>query len=248
MQLKHINRKAASTLARTLLKAAKKLKIDNHFTLAKAIGVNNESVLAVLSGGRPNTRTAERYATFFDEVIGEQPKTDVVRPVIPEAAAPPKATVTAKGKPKAKRKRKAMRKAKAKTAGKPTADAQAAEPTSSMKPRRGRRPAVLPALVPGNGLGIHQQLVGLSQALGELATRLQSAHEQALEASHHATVLLGVTKTLDQDPVLKEMLNGDPATRAALGQLIKALHPSAPPALIPKAKSRTKSRTLTRKG
>jgi len=76
MQLTEISVTGLSRLAKSLLRAAKRLHIDNHFALAKEIGVDADSVKVVLEGGRPNTRTASRYRSFLRQTGTDSFSTD----------------------------------------------------------------------------------------------------------------------------------------------------------------------------
>lgn len=194
MQLNAIDRSQTSRLARALLKAAKTLKIANHFALAERIGVDADSVKIVLTGGRPNTRTAERYDAFLAEVTGK--------------------TVVA--------------------IAEPTGYFLKSKATSSGK---SRRPEVLPAVTARSGLGIHQQVTALADVLNQVQSRLT-------DANHLLASLTKVSAALDQDPVLREFTSADPATRAALGQLLMALQQKSHVSRLPVTAS--KSRTLTR--
>lgn len=201
MQLSEIDRSETSRLALALLKAAKSLKITNHFALAERIGVDADSVKIVLTGGRPNTRTAERYDAFLAKVSHK--------------------TVV-----------------------------KIAEPTGyflkrqTRLPGKGRRPEVLPTLAVRTGLGLHQQANALAEVISELS-------KQVLQASQLVNSLVQVAGAWDKDPLISRLCNEDVATRAALSQLLEALHPSRS-ALQPKSKvshlpvPATKSRTLTR--
>lgn len=232
MQLTDVDWLQASRLARSLLLAAKSEGISNHFALAKRIGVDQDSVVAVLKGGRPNTRTAERYKAFLTEVASES-----TQDVLPETTS----VHVKKGR----------------------------------KSKGSRRPSVLPPLGLPPGLGFHQQLTGLSQALIEVANQLMTSLDRIRSSSQLVKYLLGLSEPLDADPVLKGVLDGDPVLRGVLAKMLDpAVAESAPGSdrrrnneksrtreLLRSAltkrrtktktvqgKTRTKSRSLTRKG
>lgn len=231
MQLSEIDGLNSSSLARSLLIAAKKLGISNHFTLAKYMGVDEDSVLGVLYGGRPNSRTAERYKTFIADIGGE---------IQPMALAEPLRQIR---DPKGRRKQSQL------LGGKGIGNAS-------------RRPAVLPPVLPAANLGLHQQLVGLARVHTELQGRLTAALdrmkaasyrpfsnlillalEQCRAASQQVTYLLSMTSPLNEDPLLKRLLNGDPALRDAVQNALNSGGLNSSKAKVP---TRPKGRALAR--
>ena len=128
----------------------------------------------------------------------------------------------------------------------------ASEPTRFFLRKTGnRRPATLPQVTPRSDLSLHNQLTNLAQVISEFGRLGEALQQQSQLASANLDALLIRAKSLDNDPIMRELLEMDSETRATMSQLLKLLKAKETVALpISKSKkplSRAQSKTLQKK-